>query len=166
MTVDPLFTFNPELGEVSNVHTAERVIECNDAVEQFQAPWRIELPQGGVVRGTADDASSGIWPVALNTLPPNRAITRQSNSGAGKVLEDNSEKIELQLADYNESVAMALAMSPPGEPSGQGGSDGSGGRELNDGEGCGVPTHSRNGAYGLIGVLVALAALLRRRRER
>jgi hypothetical protein len=30
---------------VSNIHTAERIIECNSNIYEWQAPWRIEFPQ-------------------------------------------------------------------------------------------------------------------------
>ena len=57
MTVDPLFTFNSSLLPVSNLHTAERVIECGPGYYQSEAPWRIELPQGGVVREPAPQST-------------------------------------------------------------------------------------------------------------
>jgi hypothetical protein len=72
MTGDPLFTFNPDLPTVSNVHTATRVIECNPDVNQFNAPWRIELPQGGAVRGTGSQV--GTWPNAFAAQPSNSGI--------------------------------------------------------------------------------------------
>jgi hypothetical protein len=60
MTVDPLFTFNADQPAVSNTHTAERVVECNPDITQFDAPWRVELPQGGVIRGVGS-----VWPTAV-----------------------------------------------------------------------------------------------------
>ena len=73
MTLDPVFTFNGDLEEVSNVHTAERIIECNPDVYEFEAPWRIELPQGGVIRGTASDANTQTWPSEVQDQPANFA---------------------------------------------------------------------------------------------
>ncbi|HEX2730323.1 MAG TPA: DUF2330 domain-containing protein [Polyangiaceae bacterium] len=107
MTLDPLFTFNPDLDPVSNLHNAERVIECAPSVYQSEAPWRIELPQGGVVRGTAADAASRTWPVALDGLPANRTIRRQGKSGSGKLIEDNSDTILKKLMAYNLTVPSA-----------------------------------------------------------
>jgi MYXO-CTERM domain-containing protein len=130
MTLDPLFTFNPDLKDVSNVHTAVRTIECNPSVYQFEAPWRIDLPQGGVVRGTADDVNSGTWPAALGDLPPNRLIVRTSASGSGKVVEDDSGAIKNQLATYNATV-------PAGMSAGGGGSSGSPGKGVGAGNGTG-----------------------------
>jgi hypothetical protein len=142
MTVDPLFTFNSSLKDVSNLHNANRVIECNPSVSQFEAPWRVELPQGGVVRGNGSQV--GTWP-AFDDQPSNSRILRVSNSGAGKVVEDNVDAIQLSLDDYNESFASAKAA--------QGASGG-----------CSI----RGGAVQapwVIGVaLAALGALKRRRR--
>ncbi len=115
MTVDPVFTFNPDLPDASNVHTANRVIECNPDIYQSEAPWRIELPQGGVVRGTA--SSVGTWPADLSSQPPNRVITRQGNSGQGKTIEDNTDAINASLDAYNASVPT---------PAGGGGTNGAG----------------------------------------
>jgi hypothetical protein len=108
MTVDPLFTTNPDLGDVSNVHSAERIIECNPDVDLSQANWRIELPQGDVVRGTPQDVGS--WPNAFNDQPPNRRVLQLSSSGAGTVLADNSAAIGTQLVQYNDSVMSGVPM--------------------------------------------------------
>ncbi|MEO8178810.1 MAG: DUF2330 domain-containing protein [Deltaproteobacteria bacterium] len=108
MTVDPLFTSNPNLANVSNVHTAERIIECNPNIDLSQANWRIELPQGDVVRGSPEDV--GNWPRAFNNQPPNRRVLQLSSSGAGTVLEDNQEAIGTQLAQYNDSVMSGVPM--------------------------------------------------------
>ena len=83
MTVDPLFSFNAELDDVSNIHSADRVIECGPGLTQFSAPWRIELPQGGVIRGSGQDAQSRSWPAATAEQPPNRRIVQLGESGDG-----------------------------------------------------------------------------------
>jgi hypothetical protein len=100
MTVDPVFTFNPDLPTVSNVHTANRITECNPFVTMDEATWRIELPQGGVIRGRGQPSSD--WPVATAVSASNLKVTRSSDSGAGVVLEDNSQRIQQELATYNE----------------------------------------------------------------
>jgi hypothetical protein len=108
MTIDPLFTFNKDLPDVSNLHTADRVIECRPDISQFEAPWRIELPNGGVIRGTAAElnaARGGTWPSPLAQLPPNLSVLQRSSTGSGKVLEDNTAKIGSALAAYNSGMA-------------------------------------------------------------
>lgn len=169
MTVDPLFTFNPDLDDVDNLHTAERVIECNPRLFQSEAPWRIELPQGGVIRGNA--ASVGTWPTALDSLPSNLRIVRTGSTGSGKVVEDNADPIASMLDDYNASVLPTVPSNPSsgGTSSGGVGSGGagSGGANAANGNsssgGCSiaVPSHS----WGALFAAFALgSALLRRRR--
>jgi uncharacterized protein (TIGR03382 family) len=137
MTADPLFTFNPTLAEVSNLHTAERIIECNPNIFQFEAPWRIELPQGGVVRGTADQA--GTWP-DFSDQPANFRILRQSDTGDGRVVEDNETTIEEMLDAYNDTIP---------DPGGSGGATGVGGAiGLGGVTGRGGSTSGTNGADG------------------
>jgi Uncharacterized protein conserved in bacteria (DUF2330) len=108
MTVDPLFTSNPDLADVSNVHSADRVIECNPNIDLSQANWRIELPQGGVIRGTPADVGS--WPRAFASQPPNLRVLQLSSSGSGAVLADNGATIGTQLVQYNDSVQSGVPM--------------------------------------------------------
>jgi hypothetical protein len=143
MTLDPIFTFNADLEDVSNLHTAERVIECSPDVFQSEAPWRIELQNGDVVRGTANDSQSQTWPSALDAMPPNSRIVRTSSSGSGKVVEDNAAPISEQLAEYNATLP-------------KGGGDGS------DSSSCALSA-PRSRMAELLAALMLGAALLRRR---
>jgi MYXO-CTERM domain-containing protein len=179
MTVDPLFTYNPDLEPVSNIHTAERVIECAPGYFIGTAPWRIELPQGGVVRGGPSDV--GTWPAAFADQPANRRILRQGETGAGKVLEDNGELIDAAISTYSDSVP-----NPPKSQGGSGGAgsgsnSGGGGKTMNQGDpldpselddapssgsGCGCRV---NGEPATPGLLMAMALGLSgwwRRRKR
>ena len=144
MTVDPLFTFNRDLQAVNNVHTAERVIECSAGYYQDEAPWRIELPHGGVIRGTPADV--GIWPVSFASQPANRLIMRQGETGAGRVLEDNSDEITADLADYSASVK-----APPKHSTGSGAF------------GCSLSHPPSSGGWALVSVGLVLGFLRRRR---
>ena len=168
MTVDPLFTYNPDLEPVSNVHVAERIIECASGYYDYEAPWRIELPQGGVVRGGPDDLGS--WPSAFDDQPANRRILRQGENGSGKVYEDNSAIIDGDVMAYSDSVP-----KPPRRldvPSGRGPSrlnpDGSPaveGSDLSATGGCACRTSSGTGSLGLLASALGLATLLHRRRR-
>ena len=124
MTLDPLFTFNPDQPDVSNVHTADRVIECSSAYYQFEAPWRIELPSGGIVRGVGQPSQT--WPITADTgdkgMPVNQRITQQSDKGTGNLIEDNTDAILEALDAYNQTLP-----APPGGSGGAGGSSGKGG---------------------------------------
>jgi MYXO-CTERM domain-containing protein len=99
MTLDPVFTFNPDLAPVSNVHTAELYLECHSGIQEYQAPWRLELPQGGTISG---QTQSGTWP--MNGLPANRKIVQLSETGSGQVLQDNTQMILSTLVDKGGDV--------------------------------------------------------------
>jgi MYXO-CTERM domain-containing protein len=173
MTLDPLFTFNPDLGDVDNQHTAERIIECSPDLYQSEAPWRIELPQGGVVRGLPEDV--GTWPAELADAPPNFRILREAESGTGRVLEDNSETINAFLDGYNASVP-----EPTGSVGGSGGaggaSGGSAGRSTSNASGgtsagktdggCSIAAGGSQESLGWAALGLALLTLRRRRRAR
>jgi Uncharacterized protein conserved in bacteria (DUF2330) len=102
MTLDPVFVFNPELPDVNNIHQANRVIECDGSVTEFEAPWRIDFPQGTTIRGTANDVGS--WPDAVGAQPPNFRVMTLAATGEGVVVADNAEIISSMLADYNSGV--------------------------------------------------------------
>jgi MYXO-CTERM domain-containing protein len=173
MTVDPLFTFNPDLDPISNVHSAERIIECEPGYYEWEAPWRIELPQGGVVRGGPDDV--GRWPADFADLPANRRILRAGESGAGKVLEDNSATIDEAITAYSNTVPkpphhLKVPMGrgddvrPPGSPLD---ADGDGrAEELYATGGCGCRVAQQNGSVGLLLGFVGLGLFGFRRRRR
>jgi hypothetical protein len=152
MTLDPIFTFNADAPEVSNQHTAERVIECNPQLFQWEAPWRIELENGDVVRGTPEDAQNLTWPSALTDLPANARIVQAGNSGDGNVMEDNAEPISEALALYNEGIPSTEPESGSGSSSGDGSS------------GCAIATPT--GSWSTVMVALGLAGALLRRRRR
>jgi hypothetical protein len=102
MTIDPVFVFNPDLPPVSNIHRANRVIECDPSRYESEAPWRIDFPQGGSIRGTPEQL--GQWPSAVSEQPPNLRVLTLAASGEGAVVDDNAAAIDAMLADYNASV--------------------------------------------------------------
>jgi hypothetical protein len=172
MTADPLFTFNAGLSNVNNQHLAERVIECNPDVTQAEATWRVELPQGGVIRGTGAEAQARTWPADTSNLPPNLRITQMSATGPGVVLEDNSKPIQMLLDEHNAKVS--TTGRPASGGSGGKGSGGassaagaagsvSGGSKSSD-SGCALSTRrSAQPAWAWL-ALAALALLSRRKR--
>jgi hypothetical protein len=112
MTLDPAFDFNDDLGDVSNVHIAERTFDCNDG-------WKIELPQGDIVYGE----SGASWPTAdMDGQPAARRIMQLSTSGMGKVVKDNAERVTQLLkqtdsgngARFNRSADDDCGVARPG----------------------------------------------------
>jgi len=157
MTLDPVFTWNPDLGDVNNLHTAERVIECNPSIAASAANWRIELPQGGVIRGRPEDVGS--WPSAVNTQPPNLRVLQLSTTGSGAVLADNSAQIAAQLTQYNDSVMTGVPMPDPTDAT----------RPPSGDDGCSVtvaPLTSRWMGWGSVALVLGLAGLRWGRRAR
>jgi hypothetical protein len=109
MTVDPAFDYNFDLAQVSNIHIAKEFIECSPKLNERDAPWRIKLPQGGVVVGKG----SGGWPVAEGSMPANLKIVRLSTRGSGAVVKDNSEDIGLKLFETAGATGSGMAILHP-----------------------------------------------------
>jgi MYXO-CTERM domain-containing protein len=191
MTLDPVFTFNSDLAPVSNVHTAELYVECRSGIQAYDAPWRLELPQGGTIRGT----SGNEWP--KTGVPANRKIVQLSETGSGQVVKDNSQQILSTLVDKGGDVmppsqnvklpstgSAAPSASPPSSSSAPpadagpppsvgvpiGGYDApprpiSKPSSVHD-SGCAVVAASQpSSRTALVAAIAALAALVRRRRR-
>lgn len=106
MTVDPSFTFNPELEDVSNVHVADQIMMCADG----GPGWRIELPQGMTIEGDGQT-----WPIDFDSgMPANLRILQLSTSGGGLAVEDNAATIGAMLTDLGVGEAKPELMQPPG----------------------------------------------------
>jgi hypothetical protein len=178
MTVDPLFSFNADLDDLSNRHNAERVIECSPDLSQFAAPWRVELPQGGVIRGTGQEAQTRTWPAVTTDQPFNRRIVQLGERGEGEVAKDNTKL----LADLNADRAPVAGRPgtggsggsasplPGGAPTAGGASATGGSRpaDLNSAEdGCAIRGSRSPRSALLLSLfgLVALAGLARRRQR-
>ena len=121
MVLDPSFDYNADLPNVSTLHTASRVIECSDLFFLSEAPWRVELFDGQVVRGLGST-----WPISLgNTqMPANSRILRVGQSGAGEVIVDNGAVIEAGVALNNKDVDLRVKELTADKPGG--GDDGCG----------------------------------------
>jgi hypothetical protein len=121
MIIDPEFDLNPDLGDVSNVHIATRVMECNGN------DWTIQLPGGIELTG-----NGSTWPVPLEDteMPFNVRILQLSTSGEGDVLLDNTDLVLSRLSDLGLSDVVPEFDPDPGpggpgsdpdEPGGPGG---------------------------------------------
>ena len=156
MSVDPSFDFNPDLEDVSNVHTADQFIKCDGS-------WIITLPQGDAIHGT----EMGVWPTDLGDQPAARKILQLTTEGDGEVVEDNSDKIVGLLKDNGPQPAPGDPL--PGSIAGSTGSTAGMGVATASGNSCGcrVPggaqTHAAMPSL-LLGL--AFAARLVRRRSR
>jgi hypothetical protein len=163
MTVDPVFRFNPDLPVLDNIHTAERITECDSSVYEFQAPWRIDFPQGTTIRGTPDTV--GTWPDAVSDQPANFRVLTLSTTGEGALLADNAEIINADLSSYNAGVPGgdgALGSMLDNDGSGISRAQSSGGCSLSAGT---LPVRIPLPFVATVATLVG-AACLRRRSQR
>jgi uncharacterized protein DUF2330 len=152
MSVDPVFVANPDLPDVSNLHQATRVIECNPLILERDASWRIDFPQGTTIRGTASGV--GQWPSEVDAQPPNLRVLTLGASGEGVVVADNTGRIEDMLADYNSGVPFV-----------EGSSAGGGGCSLSARGPAPASARALPASLGLL-ALLGSAALFRTRRAR
>ncbi len=106
MTVDPAFSFNPELEDVSNQHIATQTMMC-----VADGPgWLIDLPQGISIEGDGT-----VWPIDFDSgMPANLRVLQLSTSGGGVSIEDNAEEIGGLLIDLGVGEAKPELMDPPG----------------------------------------------------
>jgi hypothetical protein len=109
MRIDPSFDYNADLALVGNVHVAKELVQCSPSLRQDAAPWRIELPQGGLITGRG----SGGWPVEEGTLPANLKVVQLSTAGPGTVVSDNSDVIGRGLLQIAETTGGRIARSLP-----------------------------------------------------
>ena len=143
MDLDPLFDFNPDLEDISNIHNATRIIECSPEISISDAPSRVELEDGRIVRLEAGQP----WPFDVNDedAPPANALVKQlTTSGEGTIITDNRAAIDQMLDDVNDEV--------PGPPSPSGGR-------------CSAGPLSPSSAVWMAAALFAIA-LFRRRQGR
>ncbi|MDH5672322.1 MAG: DUF2330 domain-containing protein [Myxococcales bacterium] len=154
MSLDPIFDTNPDLPAVSNVHVAERRIDCDGGVS-------LTLPQGTVV----EIVEPGVWPLDIGDgdQAAARRIEQLGSSGLPEVLVDNGD-----VPDVIATGATDGGSSGPAVVRGAGGIDGGAGDggPVLDGCGCNVPG-GRGPAGGgrgpWLGLLLAGLVLRRRR---
>jgi MYXO-CTERM domain-containing protein len=114
MTRDPVFDFNPDLGDVDNFHNATQVVECSPSISVQDAPWRIELPDGQIIRGEGQD-----WPLDVSPeIPAAARIMMGAPSGEGAVLTDNEEAIREIVRSSNARFGNGLGCAVGGRSAG------------------------------------------------
>jgi MYXO-CTERM domain-containing protein len=172
MTVDPVFTFNPDLAPVSNVHTAQLYIQCDPSIYEYEAPWRIVLPQGGTLSGTGQYTT---WPLSLDgSMPANFKIVQLSETGSGDVIENNSMPIAMDLVDSGGTYSAPTLSSPPssdGMPIGGNYEpvvlpENSSASAEGGGCGCAVPGERGSSTTGFGAFLLGAGVAIRRLRRR
>jgi uncharacterized protein (TIGR03382 family) len=176
MTMDPVFAFNRELADVSNVHRADRVVHCEGGLDPNAdgTPWTVMLPQGDVVEGD----QIGVWPVDIESQPAALKILQFTTQGQGEIIDDRSEMIADALGGLgstptpvggtagrgSDPTPSGSAGTMAGDPPGSDGPVMGGDTEAASG-GDGACSATGRGAGGSLWLLALGAlALLRRRR--
>jgi MYXO-CTERM domain-containing protein len=178
MTVDPVFDFNPDLDDVSNVHTATQIIECVDGSPN--GPWTVELAQGDRVKGT----DQSVWPIEIDSMPAALKIIEFGTEGQGRVVLDNSSDVSDMMDDDDDMMSGGGSGGTGGSSPGGAGTGPSGGAQAGSGSGGdgddddaepapsvdadsdgACSTTGARPASTLAPMLLALAAIARRRRR-
>ncbi len=107
MTLDPMFDFSERLPVVSNVHVADQIIECSPGLTPSEAPWRIVLPDGQVIRGEGGTSWPFEGPESAD-MPANAEIERVGADGSTTVA-DNRSAIRDRIEEHNARVAARLS---------------------------------------------------------
>ena len=172
MTEDPFFTFNPDLPEVSTVHTATIRTMCGDRqYMQCNAPVRLELPDGRMawIRGGSRATTCQFMPyVSLpTTLPASEVVWERNESGEGARRIDNTEMIQAALAQHNANFPVESGTFPMPPMSGAGGAGG-GGVRIDGGHsgGCGCGVGGGSGVTAAAALAGMAALVLGRARAR
>ncbi|MCH2108451.1 MAG: DUF2330 domain-containing protein [Polyangiaceae bacterium] len=98
MTLDPVFDFNPDLEDVSNIHQATQSIGCDGP----GGDWKVTLESGQEVYGTGNT-----WPLSLEArdeMPVNRRVLQFATAGAPEIITDNQAAIGSALASSQEAL--------------------------------------------------------------
>lgn len=156
MNQDPFFFENPDLGTVSNVHTAVIRTMCgNMEYLQCNAPMRLELPDGRMAwlrAGSKATICQGAQPsvAGLASLPAAEVAWKREETGEGMRVIDNTAAIAAGIAVNNNKFPNEQTMFPI--PSGPGGATGAGGRGGAGGSGGGSAGVDGNvGSGGTVG---------------
>ncbi len=141
MTLDPVFAFNPDMDDQSNVHIADAIVDCGDGGEYYTSPIIIRLEDGReIVTGyevPRDD---------LDAMPAADSYAETGASGQPREVHSNRESIDVAIADYNASVGESFLI--PHRQS----------RRRGCAVGAGTPD------VGLLGLALVGLAFVRRRR--
>ena len=147
MTVDPRFVLNPDLEPVSNLHRATLVVDCStsDGDLSRAVSW-IELLDGKQIFVPPGGGGWGDSSVATDIAAA--TIEETTATGQPTLVTDNNDAIDAALELYNAEIRAQYEAA---------GID----VEGDDPAGCGCDS---GGAPRGVGLLLAAAALLRRRR--
>jgi hypothetical protein len=153
MTLDPTFEFNPDLEDVSNVHTA--LIEMDNLNDCSDERWTVTLEDGTQVVGEGLD-----WPHRLGdtTLPANTRILQFSTSGA-------AEEVGALISPPVDTATGGQSSNPPAASGGATGSDAPAAENKEDKAGCAFSPAPQGSPLSWLASLSVFGFLYTRRRH-
>ena len=162
MTLDPEFTFNPGLPEVSTGHVVE-ISYLEACAPDVHGPWEATLASGQVVRG-----NDAVWPVDVvaKLQPANRRILQMSATGPGEIIADNSARLGATAPPGAPPRAGAGGTAGAGVSMGAGGMGGAASARPSAGCRIGAAADGPGIWWAAAAALVALFAMRLRRRHR
>jgi MYXO-CTERM domain-containing protein len=104
MNKDPEFVFNPDLPDLSNVHTATAHVMCGLQTYTYcEAPIRLDVPDGSFV-WFQHTKYCQIDQTGFDTMPSLAVAWQRAEAGEGQPAIDNRAKIDQQVAERNDLV--------------------------------------------------------------
>ncbi|HMF41350.1 MAG TPA: DUF2330 domain-containing protein [Polyangia bacterium] len=105
MTKDPQFIFNPDLPQLSNVHTATAHVLCGLQTYTYcEAPIRLEIPDSASVLYTRT-SYCGVDQTGLDTMPSLAVAWQRAEAGDGQAAIDNRGAINQQIVAHNTGIS-------------------------------------------------------------
>ena len=143
MTLDPIFSFNPDMNDVDNVRYADAEFDCGDGLLRSEAPVTITLEDGRTIALAAGGSRQ-----VLDAMPAADSMSEAGAEGEPKLVQSNREAIDAALARHNGGENGGSGGAGSGG-SGGAGSGGSGG--ANNGNGTAQPMDERSGCSSASG---------------
>ncbi len=106
MTVDPRFVVNPDMPDVTNVHTAVVQVLCRGRFQYSKAPRTLVLEDGRELSLPSFEDMTGTWEEELGEMTTIGAafIEATGRSGAPEMVTDNRATIHDALTAHNETA--------------------------------------------------------------
>jgi MYXO-CTERM domain-containing protein len=105
MNKDPQFIFNPDLPQLSNLHTATANVMCGrQAYTYCQAPIRLDIPDNGGSVWYDRTGFCGYDVTGLDKMPSLAVAWQRAEAGEGQAAIDNRPAISKDVSDHNETV--------------------------------------------------------------
>ncbi len=110
MTRDPVFSYNPDLGDISNIHDARMVYFCGfGSPDQSTTPARLITEQGWELSLPDGEANYDWLDVSMPASYHTQVLREE---GAAEVVKDNAAAIEDAIDDHRASRAAGCSLTP------------------------------------------------------